>query len=61
MHHLARCQAEVAQLSNREGPEKHEQSKQIISIAEWRPPEPVHVEKARLARRAGGRAPLNGG
>jgi transposase len=50
---LARCQAEIAQFSNREEPEKNGQSKQIISIEEWRPPEPVHVEKVRLARRAG--------
>jgi transposase len=27
--------------------------KQVISVEEWRPPEPAHVEKARLARRAG--------
>jgi transposase len=30
-----------------------EPHKLVISVQEWRPPEPAHVEKARLARRAG--------
>jgi len=50
---LARCQAEIALLSNMEEPERNEQAKAVISIEEWRPPEPAHVEKVRLARRAG--------
>ena len=39
---LARCQAEIQAENN-----------PIISIEAWRPPEPAHVEKVRLARRAG--------
>ncbi len=50
---LARCQAEIVALSQREEPEGNEQTKAVISIEEWRPPEPAHVEKVRLARRAG--------
>lgn len=50
---LARCQAEIAQLSNMEEPQRNEQAKAVISIEEWRPPEPAHVAKVRLARRAG--------
>jgi transposase len=30
-----------------------EQSKPVISVEEWRPSEPAHVQKARLARRSG--------
>jgi transposase len=30
-----------------------DQPKQLIMIEEWRPPEPAHVQKARLTRRAG--------
>ena len=45
---LARCQAEIAQLSNREEPEKHGQSKQVISIEEWRPPEPVRAGESTI-------------
>ncbi len=50
---LARCQAEIVAASKTEEPERHEPNRQVISIAEWRPPEPAHVEKVRLARRAG--------
>src|SRR5437660_611589 len=46
---LARCQAEILaeQKLDESGPD--EQNKPIISIEEWRPPEPAHVEKVRLA------------
>jgi transposase len=49
---LARCQAEIAASAMLE-PDCREQQKPVISVQEWRPPEPAHVEKARLARRAG--------
>ena len=50
---LARCQAEVLTAKDQEEAGCEEPSKPLISIEEWRPPEPRHVEKARLARRAG--------
>jgi len=50
---LARCQAEILAEKKRDEPCQQEQNKPIISIEEWRPPEPAHVEKVRLARRAG--------
>jgi transposase len=50
---LARCQAEILAASNQEEAGREEPSKPLIFIEEWRPPEPAHVEKARLARRAG--------
>jgi transposase len=51
---LARCQAEIAATtSNMEEPVQNDNGKPVISIEEWRPKEPAHVEKARLARRAG--------
>jgi transposase len=50
---LARCQAEIAAASTTEEPDQSEQKKRVISVEEWRPPEPAHVEKVRLARRAG--------
>jgi transposase len=50
---LARCQEEIKAASQTPEPCQDEQSKQVISLEEWRPPEPAHVEKARLARRAG--------
>jgi transposase len=51
---LARCQAEILAEKKPEEPDSDEQqNKPIISIEEWRPPEPAHVEKVRLARRAG--------
>ena len=50
---LVRCQAEILaeQKPDESGQDKH--NKPIISLEEWRPPEPAHVEKVRLARRAG--------
>jgi transposase len=50
---LARCQAEILAVQKPDEPSQDEQNKPIISIEEWRPPEPAHVEKVRLARRAG--------
>jgi len=50
---LARCQAEIQAEKKPDETDQDEQNKRIISIEEWRPPEPAHVEKARLARRAG--------
>src|SRR5205807_4799677 len=51
---LARCQAEIlAEEPSDEHCPQEQQGKPIISIEEWRPPEPAHVEKVRLARRAG--------
>src|SRR5205085_2817047 len=50
---LARCQAEILAEKKPDEPGQGEQNKPTISIEEWRPPEPAHVEKVRLARRAG--------
>jgi transposase len=50
---LARCQAEILAEKKLAESCQEELNKSIISIEEWRPPEPAHVEKVRLARRAG--------
>ena len=50
---LARCQAEMLEASAQEESAGQEPHKPLISIEQWRPPEPRYVEKARLARRAG--------
>jgi len=50
---LARCQAEILAEKKPDESCQDEQKKPLISIEEWRPPEPAHVEKVRLARRAG--------
>lgn len=50
---LARCQAEILAEKKLDGTCQDEQQKPILSIEEWRPLEPAHVEKVRLARRAG--------
>ena len=50
---LARCQAEILAEHKPDEPGQDAQNKPIISIEEWRPLEPAHVEKVRLARRAG--------
>ncbi len=50
---LARCQAEIVAASKAGEPKRADQPKQLIMIEEWRPPEPAHVQKARLTRRAG--------
>jgi transposase len=50
---LARCQGEILAEKKQAEPGQGEQNKPLISIEEWRPPEPASVEKVRLARRAG--------
>jgi len=50
---LARCQAEIVAASQTQQSEQSGQPKQVTSLAQWRPPEPAHVEKLRLTRRAG--------
>jgi transposase len=50
---LARCQAEILAEKKPDETPQDEQNKPIISIEEWRPPEPARVKKVRLARRAG--------
>lgn len=50
---LARCQAEILTSLQTEESQQDQQCQPVISIEEWRPPEPAHVEKVRLARRAG--------
>jgi transposase len=50
---LARCQAEILAEKKQDEPGPDERNNPIISIEEWRPPEPAHVEKVRLTRRAG--------
>jgi len=49
---LARCQAEILSAKDQEAFNGEEPNKPLISIEQWRPPEPRYVEKARLARRA---------
>src|SRR6266702_6401320 len=50
---LARCHAEITAASQTQEPDQSEPTKQVISLEQWRPPEPAHVEKVRLARRSG--------
>jgi Transposase and inactivated derivatives len=50
---LARCQAEILASSKTAEMPSSDQEKPVLSIQEWRHLEPAHVEKARLARRAG--------
>ena len=50
---LARSQAEILEASAQEESGGQEPNTPVISIEQWRPPEPHYVEKARLARRAG--------
>src|SRR5438093_12553908 len=50
---LARCQAEILAEKKPDEPGQNEQNKPIISIEEWRSPEPAYVAKFRLARRPG--------
>ena len=50
---LARCQAEIAAASQMEKPAHDESGQPPMSIEQWRPKEPAHVEKVRLTRRAG--------
>jgi transposase len=44
---LSRCQEEIKAASQTPGPPQDEASKQVLSVEEWRPLEPAHVEKAR--------------
>ncbi|HYU72855.1 MAG TPA: transposase [Ktedonobacteraceae bacterium] len=46
----------MAAASKMEEPAHHEGGKPVISIEQWRPKEPAHVEKVRLTRRAGRKA-----
>jgi DNA-binding NarL/FixJ family response regulator len=46
-------QAEILSAQEQEEPKREEPNKPLISMEQWRPPEPRYVEKARLARRAG--------
>ena len=50
---LARCQAEILAACETEKHDRDQQRQPIHSLVEWRPKEPAHVEKVRLARRAG--------
>lgn len=50
---LARCQAEILAACEAEKQDQEQQEKPVLPLAEWRPKEPAHVEKVRLARRAG--------
>ena len=50
---LARCQAEILTSLQTEASQQDHPCQAVIAIEEWRPPEPAHVEKVRLARRAG--------
>jgi transposase len=50
---LARSQEEIKAASQVEEPEPGKLNQPTIALHEWRPLEPAHVEKARLARRAG--------
>lgn len=50
---LARCQAEILASLKTEEPQQDNLCQPVISLEEWRPPEPAHVRKARLQRRAG--------
>jgi transposase len=58
---LARCQAEIVAVSQQEEPAHNESGQPLISIEEWRPKEPAHVEKVRLTRRAGREARVRAG
>jgi len=53
---LDRCQAEIAAAGKGDEPTQNESGQPTISIEEWRPKEPAHVEKGRLTRRAGRKA-----
>ena len=50
---LARCQAEIREASKQKDVDHVEPTQHVVPIEEWRPFEPAHVEKLRLARRAG--------
>jgi transposase len=50
---LARCQAEILETFKTNEAHPDQSTKPVLSVEEWRPPEPAHVKKARLARRSG--------
>src|SRR6266567_8481117 len=50
---LGRSLEEIKAASQTPEPDQDERSKPVVLVEEWRPPEPAHVEKARLARRSG--------
>src|SRR6266513_2450980 len=53
---LDRCQAEITAAGKGNEPTQNESGQPTISIEEWRPKEPTHVERVRLTRRAGRKA-----
>jgi len=50
---IGRSLEEIKAASQTPEKEQNEQGKAVIMVEEWRPIEPAHVEKVRLARRAG--------
>jgi len=50
---LSRGLEEIKAAGQPPEPSQNGPSKQVVSVEEWRPLEPAHVEKARLARRSG--------
>jgi len=51
--YLSRGLEEIKAAGQTPEPSQNGPSKQVVSVEEWRPLEPTHVEKARLARRSG--------
>jgi len=49
---LTRCQAAILATCEAEKQDQDQQEKPVLSLVEWRPKEPAHVQKVRLARRA---------
>ncbi|GHO82432.1 transposase [Dictyobacter formicarum] len=49
---LARCQAEILTEKKPDEPSQDEQNKPFISIEEWRPKIPAHIERVQRARRS---------
>jgi transposase len=50
---LGRSLEEIKAASQTPEPRQDEPGKKVITVEEWRPKEPAHVQKARLARRSG--------
>ena len=50
---LARCQKEIKAAISPPGSHQDKPGKPVITLEEWRPAEPAHVQKARLSRRSG--------
>lgn len=53
---IARCQAEILASTPSEDSQPPDAEKPTLSLAEWRPKTPAHVERVQLARRAGRQA-----